>query len=85
MTASEVPIKGYTESSDGPRGLPEVAKSVSGAVKVDAETALYTELWRACAGLLVTVPREKELVYYFPQCHIEHVFLITFFIQMLYR
>nr|XP_027122786.1 auxin response factor 2A-like [Coffea arabica]XP_027122787.1 auxin response factor 2A-like [Coffea arabica] len=73
MAASEVSIKGYTEPSDGPRGLPEVAKSVSGAGKVDAETALYTELWRACAGPLVTVPREKELVYYFPQGHIEQV------------
>lgn len=41
--------------------------------KVDAETALYTELWRACAGPLVTVPREGELVYYFPQGHIEQV------------
>lgn len=40
---------------------------------VDAETALYTELWRACAGPLVTVPRERELVYYFPQGHIEQV------------
>ncbi|CDP16570.1 unnamed protein product [Coffea canephora] len=71
MAASEVSIKGYTEPSDGPSGQPEVAKSVSGAVKVDAETALYTELWRACAGPLVTVPRQKELVYYFPQGHIE--------------
>ena len=33
MAASEVSIKGYTEPSDGPRGLPEVAKSVSGAGK----------------------------------------------------
>ena len=40
---------------------------------VDAETALYTELWRACAGPLVTAPREGELVFYFPQGHIEQV------------
>ena len=33
MVASEVSTKGYTEPSDGPRGQPEVAKSVSGAVK----------------------------------------------------
>ncbi|KAK3042499.1 hypothetical protein RJ639_000223 [Escallonia herrerae] len=39
----------------------------------DAETALFTELWRACAGPLVSVPREGELVYYFPQGHIEQV------------
>ncbi|XP_039064834.1 auxin response factor 2A-like isoform X2 [Hibiscus syriacus] len=39
----------------------------------DPETALYAELWRACAGPLVTVPREGERVFYFPQGHIEQV------------
>lgn len=39
----------------------------------DAETALYRELWHACAGPLVTVPREGERVFYFPQGHIEQV------------
>ncbi|KAL3512105.1 hypothetical protein ACH5RR_024822 [Cinchona calisaya] len=73
MAASEVSIKGYSETSDGSRGLPEMATAVSGAGRVDAEMALYAELWRACAGPLVTVPREKELVYYFPQGHIEQV------------
>lgn len=42
-------------------------------VFADAETALYTELWHACAGPLVTVPRERERVFYFPQGHIEQV------------
>ncbi|THU51327.1 hypothetical protein C4D60_Mb06t29850 [Musa balbisiana] len=32
---------------------------------------LYQELWKACAGSLVTLPREKERVYYFPQGHME--------------
>lgn len=35
--------------------------------------ALYEELWHACAGPLVTVPREGERVYYFPQGHMEQV------------
>jgi len=39
----------------------------------EAEAALYRELWHACAGPLVTVPREGELVFYFPQGHIEQV------------
>ncbi|KAJ4850163.1 Auxin response factor 2A [Turnera subulata] len=39
----------------------------------DAETALYTELWHLCAGPLVTVPREGDRVFYFPQGHIEQV------------
>ncbi|RZB58844.1 Auxin response factor 1 isoform D [Glycine soja] len=33
--------------------------------------ALYKELWHACAGPLVTLPREGERVYYFPQGHME--------------
>ncbi|KAG8655478.1 hypothetical protein MANES_04G041700v8 [Manihot esculenta] len=39
----------------------------------DTETALYTALWHACAGPFVTVPRAGELVFYFPQGHIEQV------------
>ncbi|XP_062184117.1 auxin response factor 9-like [Phragmites australis] len=35
--------------------------------------ALYQELWHACAGPLVTVPRLGELVYYFPQGHMEQL------------
>ncbi|GJS16560.1 auxin response factor 2-like protein [Tanacetum coccineum] len=34
---------------------------------------MLEELWRACAGPLVTVPQENELVFYFPQGHIEQV------------
>ncbi|XP_011093958.1 auxin response factor 18 isoform X2 [Sesamum indicum] len=34
---------------------------------------LYTELWKACAGPLVAVPRKGERVYYFPQGHMEQL------------
>lgn len=34
---------------------------------------LYTELWKACAGPLVDVPRSGERVYYFPQGHMEQL------------
>ncbi|OVA14720.1 AUX/IAA protein [Macleaya cordata] len=34
---------------------------------------LYYELWRACAGPLVDVPRLDERVYYFPQGHMEQL------------
>ncbi|TMW99717.1 hypothetical protein EJD97_002112 [Solanum chilense] len=34
---------------------------------------LYRDLWKACAGPLVDVPREGERVYYFPQGHIEQL------------
>ncbi|KAF3625465.1 Auxin response factor 23 [Capsicum annuum] len=73
MAASEVSIKGYNEPSDGSRQVSDTVRSSSGAGKAHAETALYTELWRSCAGPLVTVPKEGELVYYFPQGHIEQV------------
>ncbi|KAL6560652.1 Arf GTPase arf1 [Orobanche gracilis] len=35
--------------------------------------ALYKELWHACAGPLVTLPREGERVYYFLQGHMEQL------------
>lgn len=41
--------------------------------------ALYSELWHACAGPLVSVPREGERVYYFPQGHMEQVNLAFWF------
>ncbi|KAG6506326.1 hypothetical protein ZIOFF_031649 [Zingiber officinale] len=34
---------------------------------------LYKELWHACAGPLVTLPRQGERVYYFPQGHMEQL------------
>ncbi|PKU65590.1 auxin response factor 2 [Dendrobium catenatum] len=39
----------------------------------ETEESLYNELWHACAGPLVTVPRLGERVFYFPQGHIEQV------------
>ena len=34
---------------------------------------LYTELWKACAGPLVDVPKAGERVFYFPQGNMEQV------------
>jgi auxin response factor len=34
---------------------------------------LYMELWKACAGPLVDVPRINEKVFYFPQGHMEQL------------
>ncbi|KAH9620407.1 hypothetical protein KSS87_000019 [Heliosperma pusillum] len=39
-----------------------------GGMNVDA---LYGELWRACGGPLVEIPRLDQRVYYFPQGHME--------------
>ncbi|XP_076957506.1 auxin response factor 9-like [Bidens hawaiensis] len=37
------------------------------------EDPLYKELWKACAGPLVKVPRDGEQVFYFPQGHMEQL------------
>ncbi|KAJ0963115.1 hypothetical protein J5N97_028237 [Dioscorea zingiberensis] len=37
------------------------------------EEELYEELWRACAGPLVDVPKIGERVFYFPQGHVEQL------------
>ncbi|CAN6467774.1 unnamed protein product [Victoria cruziana] len=34
---------------------------------------LYSELWHACAGPLVSMPKVGDLVYYFPQGHMEQL------------
>uniref|UniRef100_A0A0D6QTJ1 Auxin response factor n=1 Tax=Araucaria cunninghamii TaxID=56994 RepID=A0A0D6QTJ1_ARACU len=47
--------------------------SSSGGFGPDANDALYEELWHACAGPLVTVPRVGERAFYFPQGHMEQV------------
>ncbi|KAJ8475978.1 hypothetical protein OPV22_019705 [Ensete ventricosum] len=61
-----VPVMG--SDTEGSLGLSGGA--VGGKDSVDA---LYTELWHACAGPLVTIPRVGERVFYFPQGHMEQV------------
>ncbi|OVA15091.1 AUX/IAA protein [Macleaya cordata] len=39
----------------------------------DEKDGLYAELWHACAGPLVNLPRIGEKVFYFPQGHLEQV------------
>uniref|UniRef100_A0A2P2MR05 Auxin response factor n=1 Tax=Rhizophora mucronata TaxID=61149 RepID=A0A2P2MR05_RHIMU len=65
---------GYIEPCEQRTGVEgQTSHSTHSGTAKDAEVALYRELWHACAGPLVTVPREKELVFYFPQGHIEQV------------
>ncbi|XP_004300014.1 PREDICTED: auxin response factor 1 [Fragaria vesca subsp. vesca] len=45
----------------------------SGTSRPGTSDALFKELWHACAGPLVTLPREGERVYYFPQGHMEQL------------
>ncbi|XWS37052.1 hypothetical protein CRYUN_Cryun19dG0010100 [Craigia yunnanensis] len=87
MTTSEVSIKGncvnvrgesfstgYSEPNDARNTMEgQNGHSTRPAAVRDPETLLYTELWHACAGPLVAVPREGERVFYFPQGHLEQV------------
>uniref|UniRef100_A0A0E0JAA1 Auxin response factor n=1 Tax=Oryza nivara TaxID=4536 RepID=A0A0E0JAA1_ORYNI len=57
-TAAASPVEGLTGGGGG------------GGGGVDG---LFVELWRACAGPLVTVPAVGERVFYLPQGHIEQV------------
>ncbi|XP_020211912.1 auxin response factor 2 isoform X2 [Cajanus cajan] len=44
---------------------------------VESCDELSRELWRACAGTPVYIPRDGEKVYYFPQGHLEQVAAYT--------
>ncbi|KAL8216614.1 hypothetical protein R6Q57_023451 [Mikania cordata] len=44
-----------------------------GSTFLSPEDLLYKELWKACAGPLVDVPRNGERVFYFPQGHMEQL------------
>lgn len=46
------------------------SRGVSGR---ESDGDLYRELWKACAGPLVEVPRSGERVFYFPQGHMEQL------------
>ncbi|KAF6169647.1 hypothetical protein GIB67_004039 [Kingdonia uniflora] len=70
MTSSEV--SGCNDHNNGGMTRNGGAPSFPAPVTSDEE-ALYNELWHACAGPLVTVPRQNERVFYFPQGHIEQV------------
>ncbi|PWA79843.1 Aux/IAA-ARF-dimerization [Artemisia annua] len=40
---------------------------------LSSEDLLYKELWKACTGPLVDIPRDGERVFYFPQGHMEQL------------
>ncbi|KAF4356871.1 hypothetical protein F8388_018551 [Cannabis sativa] len=52
--------------------FPALNPTSNGSPPVSSDE-LYKELWHACAGPLVTLPREGQRVYYFPQGHMEQL------------
>ncbi|XP_008811924.2 auxin response factor 2A-like [Phoenix dactylifera] len=87
MASSEVSVvkgsngrgESFSSGCSGPNQGASVAMetgpgfAAAPAAGKESEDALYTELWHACAGPLVTVPRVGEKVFYFPQGHMEQV------------
>ncbi|CAI9775791.1 unnamed protein product [Fraxinus pennsylvanica] len=55
------------------RSFPQPQQMGLSAEGCGGEDVMYTELWKACAGPLVDVPRINERVYYFPQGHVEQL------------
>ncbi|KAI0511442.1 hypothetical protein KFK09_012072 [Dendrobium nobile] len=75
MASSDASVKLAGSGNGGKDSISSSCTDLSGqppAVK-EMEDELYNELWYACAGPLVTVPRTGELVFYFPQGHIEQM------------
>ncbi|KAJ7559713.1 hypothetical protein O6H91_04G097400 [Diphasiastrum complanatum] len=60
----------------GGRPMPQRSNSLTKSSGVDGDP-LYTQLWHACAGSLVSLPRVGTRVVYFPQGHIEQVAACT--------
>ncbi|XP_061347394.1 auxin response factor 2A-like [Gastrolobium bilobum] len=75
MASTEATMKGncVNHNDSSRNGVSEGQNAHSSFTAREGEAALFRELWHACAGPLVTVPRERERVFYFPQGHIEQV------------
>lgn len=43
---------------------------------LSGDDALCREIWKACSGSLLDVPKAGEKVYYFPRLHVEQVITI---------
>nr|QDX18293.1 auxin response factor 2-like isoform X2 [Cymbidium sinense] len=71
MASSEVSVKTSGGNGHGDSLSSSCTDRLSAGK--EAEDSLYNELWHACAGPLVSVPRMGERVFYSPQGHIEQV------------
>ena len=45
----------------------------SGSLASASASGVSSELWHACAGPLISLPKRGSVVVYFPQGHLEHV------------
>ncbi|KAL5711402.1 ADP-ribosylation factor 4 [Ranunculus cassubicifolius] len=72
--------KGYGECEKG-GGNSASSSSCCSATSADSSMAssLYFELWHACAGPLISLPKKGSMVVYFPQGHLEQAASTTSF------
>lgn len=56
-------------------GSPSSSSAGSGSLELAATVlpSVSMELWHACAGPLISLPKKGSAVVYFPQGHVEHL------------
>lgn len=66
----ETPSSGSSSSSSSSASAS--ASTVCGSL-LSAASSVCLELWHACAGPLISLPKKGSLVVYFPQGHLEQL------------
>lgn len=71
----EAPSSGSLSPSSSSASLPSASwlSPSSGSGSGSGSGSVCLELWHACAGPLISLPKRGSLVVYFPQGHLEHV------------
>ncbi|KAL0390131.1 UNVERIFIED_CONTAM: Auxin response factor 4 [Sesamum calycinum] len=54
------------------------ASASSSSCSISTSSSIYMELWHACAGPLISLPKKGNLVVYFPQGHLEQSYSSPF-------
>ncbi|KAL6992475.1 Arf GTPase arf3, partial [Sarracenia purpurea var. burkii] len=62
-----------SSSSPSSSSSSSAAVLTSGSSSSLSSSSVCLELWHACAGPLISLPKKGSVVVYFPQGHLEHV------------
>lgn len=64
-----------TEEDETPSSGSSSSTSIGnvGAVGSGSVSSVCLELWHACAGPMISLPKKGSVVVYFPQGHLEHL------------
>ncbi|KAI4296818.1 hypothetical protein L6164_036741 [Bauhinia variegata] len=68
----ETPSSGSSPSSSSNSGL-STSASASALAVAASSSSVCLELWHACAGPMISLPKKGSVLVYFPQGHFEHV------------